>query len=97
MRDPKHLTSRVRRTYHPDKNSNAPAAQERSGAGHRRVSPVSASQRTPKRVRVDGVPNLYQRPVDGKFEVGYTGSDGKWHIKTLTATTRGCPVARRTS
>ncbi|MDQ3121995.1 MAG: site-specific integrase [Actinomycetota bacterium] len=48
---------------------------------------MSASQRTPKRVRVDGVPNLYQRPVDGKFEVGYTGSDGKWHIKTLTATT----------
>jgi hypothetical protein len=39
----------------------------------------------PKRVRVEGEPNLYQRPKDGKFEAGYTGSDGKWHIKTLTA------------
>jgi integrase len=46
---------------------------------------VSASQRTPKRVRVEGVPNLYRRPADGRYEAGYTGSDGKWHIKTLGA------------
>jgi integrase len=38
---------------------------------------------TPKRVRVEGVPNLYRRPKDGKYELGYTGSDGKWHIRTL--------------
>ena len=44
---------------------------------------MSVKQATPKRVRVDGVPNLYQRPADGRYEVGYTGSDGKWHIKTL--------------
>jgi len=48
---------------------------------------MSVKQATPKRVRVDGVPNLYQRPADGRYEVGYTGSDGKWHIKTLRATT----------
>lgn len=46
---------------------------------------MSVSNGTPKRVRVDGVPNLYQRPADGRYEVGYTGSDGKWHIKTLNA------------
>jgi integrase len=46
---------------------------------------MSVKQATPKRVRVVGVPNLYQRPGDGRYEVGYTGSDGKWHIKTLAA------------
>jgi len=48
---------------------------------------MSIKEGTPKRVRVNGVPNLYQRPADGRYEVGYTGSDGKWHIKTLRATT----------
>jgi integrase len=48
---------------------------------------MSVKQATPKRVRVEGVPNLYRRPADGKYEVGYTGSDGKWHIKSLSATT----------
>jgi hypothetical protein len=45
------------------------------------VSPV------PKRVRVEGVPNLYRRTKDGKYEAGFTGADGKWHIKTLRART----------
>jgi integrase len=40
-------------------------------------------QRTPKRVLV--APNLYKRPKDGKYEVGFTGPDGKWHLKTLRA------------
>jgi integrase len=39
--------------------------------------------RHPKRVRI--APNLYQRTKDGRFEAGYTGPDGKWHIKTLPA------------
>jgi integrase len=46
---------------------------------------MSVKQATPKRVRVEGVPNLYRRPADGRFEAGYTGSDAKWHIKTLAA------------
>ncbi len=46
---------------------------------------MSASQRTPKRARVEGIPNLYRRLADGRFEAGFTGSDGKWHIKTLAA------------
>jgi integrase len=33
------------------------------------------------------VPNLYRRPADGRYEAGYTGTDGKWHIKTLLART----------
>jgi integrase len=86
MRDPK-LDARMGRSYDPGNNVNAPARLHPPGAGHRRLSPVSASQRTPKRVRVEGVPNLYRRPADGRYEVGYTGSDGKWHIKTLTART----------
>jgi integrase len=43
--------------------------------------------RQPKRVRVEGVPNLYHRPKDGKFECGYTGTDGRWHIVTLKGAT----------
>lgn len=46
---------------------------------------MSGKQATPKRVRVEGVPNLYQRPADKKYEAGYAGTDGKWHIKTLGA------------
>ena len=46
---------------------------------------MSEEQATPKRVRVEGVPNLYQRPADKKYEAGYAGTDGKWHIKTLGA------------
>jgi hypothetical protein len=54
--------------------------------GRTRRYPLRVSQAaSPKRVRVDGVPNLYQRPADHRYEVGYTGSDGKWHIKTLAA------------
>lgn len=87
MREPKLLTNQDRGSYNSGNTVNAPAARQRSGAGHRRVSPVSASQRTPKRVRVEGVPNLYQRPADGKYECGYQGSDRKWHMKTLRAAT----------
>ena len=36
----------------------------------------------PKRVRVPGAPNLYVRPKDGRFEHGFTGPDGRWHIVT---------------
>jgi integrase len=36
---------------------------------------------------VVGVPNLYRRPADGRYEAGYTGTDGRWHIKTLGART----------
>ena len=46
---------------------------------------VPESSRTPKRVRI--APNLYQRPKDGRFEAGFTGPDGRWHIKTLQART----------
>jgi integrase len=35
--------------------------------------------RTPKRVRV--APNIYSR--GDRFECGYTGTDGRWHIVTL--------------
>jgi hypothetical protein len=38
-----------------------------------------------KRIRVQGVPNLYVRPKDGRFEHGFTGPDGRWHIVTLKA------------
>ena len=55
----------------------------RTQEGKSRVS----KQRTPKRVRVESVPNLYRRPADGRYEAGYTGIDGKWHIKTLSART----------
>jgi integrase len=41
----------------------------------------------PKRVRVDSVPNLYRRPADGRYEAGYTGTDGRWRMKTLAART----------
>jgi integrase len=40
------------------------------------------AERPKKRVRVEGVPNLYLRR-DGRYEVGYTGTDGKWHVVTL--------------
>ena len=48
---------------------------------------MSVKQATPKRIRVEGVPNLYVRPADGRYEVGYSGSDGRWHMKTIQATT----------
>ena len=48
---------------------------------------MSVSERTPKRVRVQSVPNLYRRSADGRYEAGYTGTDGKWHMKTLSART----------
>ena len=53
------------------------------------------AKRTPKRVRVQGVPNLYRRPKDDVYEVGYTGSDGKWHIKTLGAPSQSFTEAKR--
>ncbi len=34
-----------------------------------------------RRVRI--APNLYQRPSDGKFEIGFSDSGGRWRIKTL--------------
>ena len=36
-----------------------------------------------RRVRI--APNLYQRPSDGKFEIGFSDSGGRWRIKTLRA------------
>jgi integrase len=50
---------------------------------------MSIKQATPlpTRVRVDGIPNLYRRRADGRYEAGYTGTDGRWHIKTLAART----------
>ena len=50
---------------------------------------------TPKRVRADGVPNLYRRPKDDVYEVGFTGSDGKWHIKTLGSPAQTLTEAKR--
>jgi integrase len=50
------------------------------------AQPIEACP-APKRVRVEGVPNLYRRTKDGKYEAGFTGADGKWHIKTLRART----------
>jgi integrase len=49
--------------------------------------------RTPRRVRV--APNLYQRPSDGKFELGFTDSSGRWRIKTLRAANRTQAKAER--
>ena len=46
-----------------------------------------------RRVRI--APNLYQRPSDGKFEVGFTDSVGRWRIKTLRARTRTDAKAER--
>ena len=42
--------------------------------------------RTPRRLRI--APNLYQRPSDGKFEIGFSDMAGRWRIKTLQARTR---------
>lgn len=81
------LTSTLLRTYNSGNNGNAPAVRQHPGAGHGGTSSMSVSNGTPKRIRVEGVPNLYSRPADGKYECGYTGSDGRWHIKTLAATT----------
>ena len=39
-----------------------------------------------RRVRI--APNLYQRPSDGKFEIGFSDTGGRWRIKTLRARTR---------
>jgi len=39
-----------------------------------------------RRVRI--APNLYRRPSDGKFEIGFSDSGGRWRIKTLQARTR---------
>ncbi|PWU23423.1 MAG: hypothetical protein C5B48_08585, partial [Candidatus Rokuibacteriota bacterium] len=49
--------------------------------------------RTPRRVRVG--PNLYRRPSDGKFEIGFTDSRGRWRIKTLRAATKTDAKAER--
>ncbi len=38
-----------------------------------------------RRVRI--APNLYQRPSDGKFEIGFSDSRGRWRIRTLRART----------
>jgi integrase len=39
-----------------------------------------------RRVRIAS--NLYQRPSDGKFEIGFSDGGGRWRIKTLRARTR---------
>jgi integrase len=72
--------------------SHKKAPRERShsprGVAQKEVSPsmqAETNARTPKRVRV--APNLYQRPKDGRYEHGFTGPDGKWHIETLAART----------
>jgi integrase len=44
------------------------------------------NDRMPRRVRVG--PNLYRRPSDGKFEIGFTDSGGRWRMKTLRARTK---------
>jgi hypothetical protein len=46
-----------------------------------------------RRVRI--APNLYQRPSDGKFEIGFSDSGGRWRIKTLRARTRTEAKAER--
>jgi integrase len=46
-----------------------------------------------RRVRI--APNLYQRPSDGKFEIGFTDGSGCWRIKTLRARTRTEAKAER--
>jgi integrase len=51
------------------------------------------TERTPRRVRI--APNLYQRPSDGKFEIGFADSAGRWRIKTLRARTRRDAKAER--
>ncbi len=43
------------------------------------VQPIEVQPRSPKRVRV--APNIYARGE--KYECGYTGTDGRWHIVTL--------------
>ena len=48
---------------------------------------------TRRRVRI--APNLYQRPSDGKFEIGFADSAGRWRIKTLRAVTRQDAKAER--
>jgi integrase len=46
-----------------------------------------------RRVRI--APNLYQRPSDGKFEIGFSDGGGRWRIKTLRARTRTDARAER--
>lgn len=48
---------------------------------------TTTAEKAPKRVRVDGVPNLYQRPKDKRFEAGLT-IDGRWTMRTLPAKTK---------
>jgi integrase len=40
-------------------------------------------------------PNLYQRPSDGKFEIGFSDTAGRWRIKTLRARTKTDAKAER--
>jgi integrase len=49
--------------------------------------------RMPRRLRI--APNLYRRPGDGKFEVGFVDLAGRWRIKTLRARTRTEAKAER--
>src|SRR5262245_36896728 len=83
MRDPQ-LDVPIGRSYDPG-NVNGRAPRQRPRPGHGGVGSMSIKQATPKRVRV--FPNLYQRPADGRYEAGYTGSDGRWRIQTLAART----------
>jgi integrase len=50
---------------------------------------------TDRKRRVRIARNLYQRPSDGKFEIGFTDSGGRWRIKTLRASTRTVARAER--
>jgi integrase len=45
---------------------------------------TNEAPRTPKRIKIDR--GLYQRTKDGRYEAGFVGADGKWHLKTLAAT-----------
>jgi integrase len=54
---------------------------------------MQSERSTRRRVRIG--PNLYQRPSDGKFELGFTDSMGRWRIKTLRACNRTEAKAER--
>ena len=62
----------------PD-NKMPPRGGNTRGRGTRRSVLMQVDRK--RRVRI--APNLYQRPSDGKFEIGYSDSGGRWRIKTL--------------
>ena len=70
-----------------------PRCANTRGRGTRRYVLMQNERSTRRRVRIAA--NLYQRPSDGKFEIGFADMAGRWRIKTLRAQTRTDAKAER--